>query len=84
MMRLLRLSGGIWRIIFVTIAGFVVIRYFVWRTLYTLPAVDDMMSFIPAIMLYGAEAYAITMLAIGVFVVADPVKRNPPPLIGAA
>lgn len=82
MMRLLRLSGGIWRIIFVTIAGFVVIRYFVWRTLYTLPAVDDMMSFIPAIMLYGAEAYAITMLAIGVFVVADPVKRNPPPLIG--
>lgn len=75
---LLRLDG-IWRHIFLALGSVVVLRYAYWRTTSTLPPVDDLYSFIPGIVLYAAEMYCIVMLAISLFVVADPREREAVP-----
>ena len=75
-MRLTRLDR-IWRHIFLALATIVVLRYAYWRTTSTLPPVSDLASFGPGLLLYFAEMYAIVMLGISLFVVADPKKRAP-------
>src|SRR5699024_3107187 len=57
------------------IASFVVLRYIIWRTANTLPPVEDLLSFVPGALLYGAELYAIVMFFISIFVVVDPMTR---------
>ncbi|QKV20596.1 UDP-forming cellulose synthase catalytic subunit [Oricola thermophila] len=74
----LRLDGT-WRHIFLAVASVIVLRYAFWRTTNTLPPADDLYSFIPALLLYGAEMYCILMLAISLFVVSDPIDREPAP-----
>ena len=76
--RMLRL-GGVWRMVFLALGTGVVIRYLYWRTTSTLPPVNDTASFVCGITLYGAELYSIAMLAISLFVVADPLERAPAP-----
>ncbi|GGB26008.1 cellulose synthase catalytic subunit (UDP-forming) [Tistrella bauzanensis] len=77
-------EGSIRRTILVMIGAFVVARYLAWRTLSTLPPTDDLLAFIPGIILYGAEIYAIVMFFVNNFVVIDPVTRKSPPLPEAA
>ncbi len=74
----LRLDG-VWRHVFLALGSVVVLRYAYWRTTSTLPPVDDLYSFVPGIILYAAEMYCIVMLAISLFVVADPRERAPAP-----
>jgi cellulose synthase (UDP-forming) len=57
----------------------VVLRYAYWRTTSTLPSADDLTNFIPAIILYGAEMYCLLMLAMSLFVSADPLERPQAP-----
>ena len=61
------------------IGAAIVLRYFFWRTVNTLPPVSDLANFIPGILLYIAEIYSAIMLAISLFVIADPLEREPPP-----
>jgi cellulose synthase (UDP-forming) len=68
---------GVWRLVFVGLAVTVVIRYFYWRTTSTLPSPDNLLNFIPGIMLYLMELFTLLMLAISMFVVADPIDRPP-------
>ena len=70
---------GVWRQVFVALGSGLVIRYFFWRTTNTLPPVADLANFIPGLLLYIAELYSAVMLAISLFVVADPLERDPPP-----
>ncbi|ALN73084.1 UDP-forming cellulose synthase catalytic subunit [Aureimonas sp. AU20] len=77
---LLRLQG-VWRTVFLAIATVVVLRYAYWRTTTTLPSPDDLLNFIPAIILYLAEMYYIVLLGTNLFVVADPMKRPPAPQV---
>ena len=74
----LRLDG-IWRHVFLALGSVVVLRYAYWRTTSTLPSIDDLYSFIPGVVLYAAEMYCIVMLAISLFVVADPREREAAP-----
>ncbi|MFS2153885.1 UDP-forming cellulose synthase catalytic subunit [Rhizobium sp. Rhizsp42] len=74
----LRLDG-IWRHVFLALGSVVVLRYAYWRTTSTLPPIDDLYSFIPGVVLYAAEMYCIVMLAISLFVVADPREREAAP-----
>ncbi|WP_188854427.1 UDP-forming cellulose synthase catalytic subunit [Aureimonas glaciei] len=67
---------GVWRYVFLATATAVVLRYAYWRTTSTLPSPEDMVSFVPAIVLYGAEMYCLLMLAMSLFVVADPIERK--------
>ncbi|KQT64009.1 MULTISPECIES: UDP-forming cellulose synthase catalytic subunit [unclassified Aureimonas] len=69
--------GGIWRHAFLALATAVVLRYAYWRTTATLPSSDDLVSFIPAMILYAAEMYCILFLFMSVFVAIDPLQRRP-------
>jgi len=70
--------GGPWRHIFMALGTAVVIRYFFWRTVNTIPPISDPWNFVPGVLLYVAELYSTVMLAISLFVVADPLTRKPP------
>ncbi|WP_152048558.1 UDP-forming cellulose synthase catalytic subunit [Aureimonas psammosilenae] len=72
---LLKLDG-VWRHVFLALATAVVLRYAYWRTTATLPSSDDLVSFIPAMILYAAEMYCILFLFMSVFVAIDPLQRN--------
>ncbi len=75
--RALRLSG-VWRQIFLALGTAVVIRYFFWRTVNTIPPIGDTWNFSAGVLLYLAEVYSTIMLAISLFVIADPLDRQPP------
>ncbi len=69
---------GVWRQIFLALGTAIVMRYFFWRTVNTIPPMSDLWNFIPGVMLYAAEVYSAIMLAISLFVVSDPIERKPP------
>jgi cellulose synthase (UDP-forming) len=75
--RTFRLQGS-WRLIFLALGTAVVIRYFFWRTVNTLPPISDPWNFVPGLLLYAAEVYSAVMLAISLFVISDPLDRKPP------
>ncbi|MDB5524011.1 MAG: bcsA [Rhizobium sp.] len=70
-------AKGPWRYIALATASIIVLRYAYWRTTSTLPPIDDLVSFIPGIVLYIAEMFCIFMFLISVFVVSDPITRKP-------
>ncbi len=74
--RTLGLTGA-WRQIFLALGTAVVIRYFFWRSVNTIPPISDPWNFVPGLALYLAELYSTIMLAISLFVVADPLDRLP-------
>ena len=69
------------RYIALATASIVVLRYAYWRTTSTLPPIDDLTNFIPGFALYAGEMFCIFMFFVSVFVVADPIERETPPLV---
>lgn len=67
------------RIGIVLLATFITLRYFYWRTTTTLEY-DTLVSFLPAIVLYLAELYGITICLLGAFINILPLYRQVPPL----
>lgn len=74
-------AKGMLRNLFLILASFMVLRYIWWRATATLPPVDTPVSFAIGLLLFLAELYTVTMFFISLFVVADPVRRAPPPPI---
>lgn len=72
-------SRGFWRVLFVTLSSFIVLRYFSWRITYTL-VFEDFFSHIGAIALFLAELYGGLMFFFSVFVNVRPIHRKPIPL----
>jgi len=68
------------RIFFLGTATFIVMRYFFWRTLYTIEF-TDWVSFSCAIVLYVAEIYGMTIFMVGNFVNISPISRAPAPIL---
>lgn len=68
-----------WRVLFLAISSYIVLRYFLWRTFYTL-GYHDFFSFLGSILLYAAEFYGILMFFLSTFVNIRPLKRKPIPL----
>ncbi|MEN3793060.1 UDP-forming cellulose synthase catalytic subunit [Fulvimarina sp. MAC3] len=64
------------RILFMALAVGVIGRYAYWRTTETLPASDELANFIPAILLYGVEMFAILVLLTSLFVVLKPLPSR--------
>ena len=73
---------GVMRHVFLAIACSVALRYLYWRATSTLPDTDDLLSFIPGVLLFIAELYSISMLFISVLVSSDPIKRKKVTLSG--
>jgi len=72
------------RFAMMTVASTLVLRYWAWRVTETLPPVDDLLSFVPALLLFIVETYAIGVFFLSAFLTADPVKRGLPPRVPAA
>ena len=68
---------GIWRHVFLALGTTVIIRYLFWRTSSTLPPMADLWNFIPGVILWCSECFSMVMLAISLFVIADPLERKP-------
>jgi cellulose synthase (UDP-forming) len=71
----LKLKGA-WRHLFLLIGSVIVFRYLYWRITSTLPPVSEPWNFIPGVLLFAAEVYSVSMLAINMVVVADPIRRK--------
>jgi len=72
------------RFAMMAVASTLVMRYWAWRATETLPPVSDYLSFIPAMLLFIVETYAIGVFFLSAFLTADPVKRGLPPRVAAA
>ncbi len=70
---------GLWRIVYLGVIAFLAIRYISWRTTETLSWTDPI-DFIPMILLYLAEVYAIILGLLGMFVCIEPIKRPHVPI----
>jgi cellulose synthase (UDP-forming) len=70
---------GVIRVLLFMLIAFVSIRYFTWRTLYTIPPMDSS-GFIPGVLLYLAELQGMTVYLLGIFVNIRPVDRREVPL----
>ena len=75
-LKLLR-PDGIWRLIALAFGTAIVLRYVYWRTTSTLPPINQPENFIPGFLLYLAEMYSVMMLALSLFVVAQPLPPRP-------
>lgn len=72
------------RFLLLAVASAVVLRYWFWRVLETLPPMDMPVSFTVAVALFMVETYAIFVFFISSFISADPVNRALPPKVSAA
>ncbi|MBB5015707.1 UDP-forming cellulose synthase catalytic subunit [Rehaibacterium terrae] len=63
----------------IALAAFISFRYFSWRINYTI-SYHDIFSFVGALLLLGAELYALAIYLLGAFVNVWPIHRTPPPL----
>ena len=68
---------GVWRLIALAFGTAIVMRYVYWRTTSTLPPLNQPENFIPGFLLYLAEMYSVMMLALSLFVVAQPLPPRP-------
>lgn len=73
---------GVWRQMFLIIGSVIVFRYLYWRVTSTLPPVSEPWNFVPGLLLFMAEVYSVSMLAINMVVVADPIRRKKEELRG--
>ncbi len=71
------------RFTMMAIASTLVMRYWAWRVTETLPPVEDVISFVPAVILFIVETYAIGVFFLSGFMTADPVRRGLPPKVAA-
>ena len=74
-------AQGIWRIIALALGTAIVLRYVFWRTTSTIPPINEVANFIPAILLYIAEMYSVMMLFLSLFVVSSPMPSRKPPKV---
>ncbi|RUQ67851.1 UDP-forming cellulose synthase catalytic subunit [Azospirillum doebereinerae] len=65
------------RTLTVLLLAFVTFRYFFWRLTGTMPPVDDLVNFIPGVTLFAAEALSFVLFLTSLFVIIDPLSREP-------
>jgi cellulose synthase (UDP-forming) len=65
-----------WRILFILLDVFLVVRYILWRTFETL-IYTGFLDFLGMVVLYVAEMYAMSLLLMGMFVNCWPLVRTP-------
>ncbi len=70
---------GLPRHIFLAVGTFVVLRYVYWRTTSTLPPFGPTADFTFGFILYLAELYCVVVLALSLFIIADPVASRTVP-----
>ncbi|APX22903.1 MAG: cellulose synthase catalytic subunit (UDP-forming) [Rhodobacteraceae bacterium] len=69
------------RFFVLAVAAVFVLRYWLWRLLETLPALDDPVSLAAALVLFGAETFTVGLFFLTALVSGDPVDHAPPPKV---
>jgi cellulose synthase (UDP-forming) len=69
-------SKGWSRLAFLFLGGYLALRYILWRTFHTLDY-SDPVSLLPALALYAAELYSVTVFFLNIFVNLNPLNRRP-------
>lgn len=69
------------RFLLIATATVVVMRYWFWRVLETVPTPSFSVPFIVAILLLAVETYSILVFMLNAFVSADPTNREMPPRV---
>lgn len=72
------------RTLTVLLLAFVTFRYFFWRLTGTMPPMDDPLNFIPGVILFAAEALSFVLFLTSLFIIIDPLSREPSPPTGDA
>jgi cellulose synthase (UDP-forming) len=72
---------GLPKHVFLALGSFVVLRYVYWRTTTTLPPFGLSFDFAFGLMLYVAEMYCVLVLALSLFITADPVPPRDAPKV---
>ena len=72
-------SSGVSRQIFLALGTAIILRYVYWRATSTLPPIDSLVDFVPAVVLLLAELFCVLMLAMSLFVTSDPIERPAAP-----
>ncbi len=67
-------ASGLARLFVLVMAGFIAVRYFAWRTEYSLPQFDTL-GFWPGMMIYLAEAHGFLLYFLSFFVGSYPLRR---------
>jgi len=70
------------RMITIALFTFITLRYFFWRVDGTLPPAADLVDFIPGVILFSVEMCVFAQYFVSLFVVIDPIHREPEPLSG--
>ena len=70
---------GLPKHLFLALGTFVVLRYVYWRTTSTLPPISDPVDFSFGLLLYLAEMYCVLVLALSLFITADPIEARDAP-----
>lgn len=70
------------RTLTVLLLAFVTFRYFFWRLTGTMPPMDDPLNFIPGVVLFAAEALSFVLFLTSLFIIIDPLSREPSPPTG--
>ncbi|QOL79572.1 UDP-forming cellulose synthase catalytic subunit [Pseudooceanicola spongiae] len=69
------------RFFLLAVATVLVMRYWLWRLLETLPDPSISLSFIIAVLLFMVETYSILVFMLNAFISADPTQRRFPPQV---
>jgi cellulose synthase (UDP-forming) len=65
------------RQLFIGVASVIIVKYLHWRITSTLPPFDSLVDFTAAVALLAAEIYSILALYLTMFVVIEPLEREP-------
>ena len=71
------------RLFLLAFSSVLILRYWSWRLLETLPSADAPLSLAAAILLFAVETYAIAIFFVTAFINADPTDRPLPPRVRA-
>lgn len=72
------------RVLLLAVASVLILRYWIWRVLETLPSPDAPASFAAALLLLTVETYAIAVFLLTAFINSDPTERALPRRVRAA
>ncbi len=72
---------GPFRIVFLCLGSFIVLRYMFWRYNSKLPRFDDPLDFAVGLIVFGVECYCVLMLFLSLFTVLDPIDRELPAVV---
>jgi len=72
------------RVMLLAVASVLILRYWIWRVLETMPSIDAPVSLSAALLLLVIETYAIGVFFLTAFINADPTERPMPKRVHAA